>query len=456
MTLPVALGGHDIIGQAKTGTGKTLGLRRADAPARRQPQDEAFATLSTAGKPQALVVVPTRELAVQVAGDLERAGKARGVRVLTVYGGRAYEPQIEALQRGVEIVVGTPGRLIDLAKQGHLDLSAVRSVVLDEADEMLDLGFLPDVEKLLALTPASRQTMLFSATMPGAVVALARRYMTQPTHIRAMGEARGRPHGQGRRAVRLPRPRDGQGRDAGPDAAGQGPRAHHHLQPHQAHRRQGRRRAGRPRLRRRGHPRRPRPGRPRAGAARVPQRQGRHPRRHRRGRPRHRRRERHPRHQLPVPRGREDLPAPHRAHRPRRQHRCRRDLRRLGRPAALGPDQQGRSTSASRSRRRPTPPPTTSSPTWTSPAGPPGGCPRAARPAPGWQPSRSRTSARPASPPAAVPAGAAPAGAARAGRPPRAAAPRRRPLRRWPLIEPVPLPRPAHRRQRPSGRRRDR
>ena len=188
MTLPVALDGHDIIGQAKTGTGKTLGFGVPMIQRTVSPRDEAFATLATAGKPQALAVAPTRELAVQVSGDLERAGKARGVRVLTVYGGRAYEPQIEALQRGVEIVVGTPGRLIDLAKQGHLDLSAVQSVVLDEADEMLDLGFLPDVEKLLAMTPASRQTMLFSATMPGAVVALARRYMTQPTHIRAMGE----------------------------------------------------------------------------------------------------------------------------------------------------------------------------------------------------------------------------------------------------------------------------
>ncbi|MEI2766123.1 MAG: DEAD/DEAH box helicase [Dermatophilaceae bacterium] len=188
MTLPVALGGHDIIGQAKTGTGKTLGfgipiLQRVVAP-----EDEGFAQLARPGKPQALAVAPTRELAVQVAGDLERAGVRRGIRVLTVYGGRAYEPQVEALRRGVEVVVGTPGRLIDLAKQGHLDLSQARTVVLDEADEMLDLGFLPDVETLMALTPAARQTMLFSATMPGAIVALARRYMTQPTHIRAMGE----------------------------------------------------------------------------------------------------------------------------------------------------------------------------------------------------------------------------------------------------------------------------
>ena len=187
MTLEVALGGHDIIGQAKTGTGKTLGFGIPMIQRVISPNDEAFATLASAGKPQALAVAPTSELAVQVSGDLAKAGKARGVRVVTIYGGRAFEPQISALQRGVEIVVGTPGRLLDLAKQGHLDLSYVKNVVLDEADEMLDLGFLPDIEKLLAQTPASRQTMLFSATMPGAIVALARRYMTQPTHIRAMG-----------------------------------------------------------------------------------------------------------------------------------------------------------------------------------------------------------------------------------------------------------------------------
>ncbi|NHT18852.1 DEAD/DEAH box helicase [Cellulomonas sp. IC4_254] len=185
MTLPVALSGHDIIGQAKTGTGKTLGfgvplLHRVVAP-----DEEGFDTLPAPGKPQAIVIVPTRELAVQVAGDLETASKRRSVRIALLYGGRAYEPQIEMLQRGVEVVVGTPGRMIDLMNQGHLDLSRIKCVVLDEADEMLDLGFLPDVEKLLARTPASRHTMLFSATMPGAVVAMARRYMTQPTHIRA-------------------------------------------------------------------------------------------------------------------------------------------------------------------------------------------------------------------------------------------------------------------------------
>ncbi len=185
MTLPLALAGQDVIGQAKTGTGKTLGfgiplLQRIVAPV-----DDAAAAIEVPGKPQALVVVPTRELCIQVAKDLRQAGSKRGIRVLEIYGGRAYEPQIETLRAGVDVVVGTPGRLIDLANQRHLDLGYVRVLVLDEADEMLDLGFLPDVEKIVGSTPAGRQTMLFSATMPGVIVNLARRYMTQPVHIRA-------------------------------------------------------------------------------------------------------------------------------------------------------------------------------------------------------------------------------------------------------------------------------
>ncbi|MFF2405603.1 DEAD/DEAH box helicase [Streptomyces sp. NPDC058092] len=188
MTLPVALSGSDVIGQAKTGTGKTLGfglplLERVTVPAdveagRAQPEQLTEA-------PQALVVVPTRELCQQVTNDLLTAGKVRNVRVLAIYGGRAYEPQVEALKKGVDVIVGTPGRLLDLAGQRKLDLSHVRSLVLDEADEMLDLGFLPDVEKIITMLPPKRQTMLFSATMPGAVIGLARRYMSQPTHIRA-------------------------------------------------------------------------------------------------------------------------------------------------------------------------------------------------------------------------------------------------------------------------------
>ncbi|MBM7437452.1 superfamily II DNA/RNA helicase [Streptomyces sp. HB132] len=135
--------------------------------------------------PQALIVVPTRELCQQVTNDLLTAGKVRNVRVLAIYGGRAYEPQVEALKKGVDIIVGTPGRLLDLAGQRKLDLSHIRALVLDEADEMLDLGFLPDVERIITMLPPKRQTMLFSATMPGAVISLARRYMSQPTHINA-------------------------------------------------------------------------------------------------------------------------------------------------------------------------------------------------------------------------------------------------------------------------------
>jgi superfamily II DNA/RNA helicase len=185
MTLPVALMGSDVIGQARTGTGKTFAfglplLQRIVAPA-----DRDYEPAAAPGKPQALVVVPTRELAVQVTADLRTASTVRKVRLLTVYGGRAYEPQVEMLRTGVDVVVGTPGRLLDLVDQGHLDLGHVKVLVLDEADKMLDLGFLPDVEKIVGLTPELRQTMLFSATMPAGVVGLARRYMRHPLNVRA-------------------------------------------------------------------------------------------------------------------------------------------------------------------------------------------------------------------------------------------------------------------------------
>ncbi len=184
MTLSVALLGTDLIGQARTGTGKTLAfgipvLQRSVAPS-----DPAYVEMPQ-GKPQALIVAPTRELALQVSGDLALAGKDVGLRVLTVYGGVGYDTQLDTLKAGVDVVVGTPGRLIDLADRRALDLSHVHAVVLDEADEMLDLGFLPDVEKLLSKTPETRQTMLFSATMPSAIVTLARRHMRHPMNIRA-------------------------------------------------------------------------------------------------------------------------------------------------------------------------------------------------------------------------------------------------------------------------------
>ncbi|WP_233195611.1 DEAD/DEAH box helicase [Corynebacterium sp. 13CS0277] len=181
LTLPLALDGVDLIGQARTGMGKTYGF---GVPL----LDRVFDSADVAeldGTPRALVVVPTRELCVQVADDLQRAAKNIPVDVEAIYGGSPYEPQREALQRGVDVVVGTPGRLIDLYEQGDLRLDEVAVLVIDEADEMLDLGFLPAIEKLLAALTHQHQTMLFSATMPGPVISLARSFLHQPIHIRA-------------------------------------------------------------------------------------------------------------------------------------------------------------------------------------------------------------------------------------------------------------------------------
>ena len=185
MAIPIALTGTDMIGQARTGTGKTLAfgitlLQRVVVPGERD-----YPELSKPGAPQALVVTPTRELASQVAADLVTASARRHARVLTVYGGVGYEPQLSTLSRGVDVVVGTPGRLLDLVDRGTLDLGHIKVLVLDEADKMLDLGFLPDVERILAETPELRQTMLFSATMPAEIVSLARRHMRHPVNIRA-------------------------------------------------------------------------------------------------------------------------------------------------------------------------------------------------------------------------------------------------------------------------------
>jgi superfamily II DNA/RNA helicase len=192
LTLPLALRGEDVIGQARTGMGKTLSF---GVPLLQR------STLPGDGTPQALVVVPTRELCLQVTHDLRDAGSRLKVRVLPVYGGRPYEPQIAALRKGVDVVVGTPGRLLDLAEQRHLVLGKIRLLVLDEADEMLDLGFLPDVERILQMVPDVRQTMLFSATMPGPILTLARTFLSRPTHIRAEESHQSAIHEQTRQFV---------------------------------------------------------------------------------------------------------------------------------------------------------------------------------------------------------------------------------------------------------------
>src|SRR6478752_4920719 len=186
LTMPLALAGDDLIGQARTGMGKTFAF---GVPLLHRITNDTERPLT--GAPRALVVVPTRELCLQVYGDLAHAAKyltaeeGRKFSVVSIYGGRPYEPQIESLRAGADVVVGTPGRLLDLAQQGHLQLGGLSVLVLDEADEMLDLGFLPDIERILRLTPDERQAMLFSATMPGPIITLARTFMNQPTHIRA-------------------------------------------------------------------------------------------------------------------------------------------------------------------------------------------------------------------------------------------------------------------------------
>lgn len=185
LTLPLALGGDELIGQARTGMGKTLAF---GVPLLHRLTTDTARPLT--GAPRALVVVPTRELCLQVSGDLSAAARylhtgERPLSVVSIYGGRPYEPQIEALQAGADVVVGTPGRLLDLAQQHHLQLGGLSMLVLDEADEMLDLGFLPDIERILRLIPDDRQSMLFSATMPDPIITLARTFMAKPTHIRA-------------------------------------------------------------------------------------------------------------------------------------------------------------------------------------------------------------------------------------------------------------------------------
>jgi ATP-dependent RNA helicase DeaD len=168
--IPEMLAGHDVIGQAQTGTGKTAAFALPTLH-RLTPGLKAV---------QALVLVPTRELAVQVASAIFTYGKPLGARALPIYGGQPYGRQVDRLNKGVEVVVGTPGRLLDLIRQGHLDLSAVSTVVLDEADEMLSMGFAEDLEAILAATPVQRQTALLSATLPAGIRRLADQYLNDP------------------------------------------------------------------------------------------------------------------------------------------------------------------------------------------------------------------------------------------------------------------------------------
>ena len=178
-TIPAMLKGQDLVGQAQTGTGKTaaFGIPLAE-------------TLDpTERHVQSVVLTPTRELAVQVSEELSRLCKYRGLNVVTVYGGQSMNRQLDALQEGAHIVVGTPGRMLDHLRRRTLRLDRVRTAVLDEADEMLDIGFAEDIERILRFTHRSRQTALFSATMPAAIHYMVRRHLKHPTWVRIGGEA---------------------------------------------------------------------------------------------------------------------------------------------------------------------------------------------------------------------------------------------------------------------------
>lgn len=206
LSLPLALDGKDLIGQARTGMGKTLGF---GIPLLDRVFDDADIP-ELDGTPRALVIVPTRELASQVGEDLSRASRYTPVRTLTIYGGASIEKQVEQIENGVDVVVGTPGRVLDLYQRGYLQLDRVAICVLDEADEMLDLGFLPDIERIFqalqpkgaAETPVRRvHTMLFSATMPGQIKALTRKFQHKPIHIHAEDPSASATHTSTRQVV---------------------------------------------------------------------------------------------------------------------------------------------------------------------------------------------------------------------------------------------------------------
>ncbi len=170
--IPHALAGTDVLGQARTGTGKTAAFAI--------PILEQIKLSRRGAPPQALVMVPTRELAVQVRDEFEKLAHGRRVECVPIYGGKPIRGQIAKLERGADVVVGTPGRILDLMARGSLDLQSIRIVVLDEADRMLDIGFRPDIEKILRRCPVERQTLLLSATVAPAVESLARKYMRNP------------------------------------------------------------------------------------------------------------------------------------------------------------------------------------------------------------------------------------------------------------------------------------
>ena len=237
--IPHVLAGRDVLGQAATGTGKTAAfalpaLQLIDRDGRRP-------------HPIALVLVPTRELAVQVSEAMYKYGRELGARVLPIYGGQPIGRQLGALRDGVHIVVATPGRAIDHINRGTLQLDGIKLVVLDEADEMLDMGFAEDIESILGSTPAERQTVLFSATLPPRINSIAKRHLTDPVRIqieRAASETGQRPAGDAAGVRRQPGPQAG---GAGADPRRRGADGGHRVLPHPHRGRPADRDAQRPR-----------------------------------------------------------------------------------------------------------------------------------------------------------------------------------------------------------------
>ena len=332
--IPPLLAGKDLLGQAATGTGKTAAFA---LPILQNLKDERAHT------PSALVLVPTRELAVQVSEAMHKYGRALNARVLPIYGGQAITRQLGMLKRGVDVVVATPGRALDHIARGTLDLTSLDVVVLDEADEMFDMGFAEDLEAIFDATPATHQTVLFSATMPARIAHLARRRLTEPERITVARETHRRPGRPARPPERLHRRPRPQARRARPRARRRGPAGRARLLPHARRGRPARRDPQRPRLPRRGAARRHDPGsaRPRDGAA--AQRDRGPDRGHRRRRPRAGHRSAHARRQLRRAVGPRHLHAPHRARRPGGTRRRRDHARRAARaPAAEDAAPEGR------------------------------------------------------------------------------------------------------------------
>ena len=177
--IPLVRAGRDVVGQSQTGTGKTaaFGIPLVESldPSTREPQ--------------VLVLAPTRELAMQVDGELSRLGQFAGIKSVAIFGGQAMSRQLDSLRKGVHILVATPGRLLDHVNRRTVQLGGLRAIVLDEADRMLDIGFLPDIERILRGTPRTRQTLLFSATMPRPIRTLTNRYLKEPEWVRVGGDA---------------------------------------------------------------------------------------------------------------------------------------------------------------------------------------------------------------------------------------------------------------------------